>query len=392
MGGVAASADAAPRPPKLSDRWFRWRDRLVANPRFHRWAAAFPLTRPMAHRHTRALFDLCAGFVYSQVLLACVRLRLFDALRAGPRTVGELSRHMALSTQAAERLLAAAASLRLVQRRGRDRYGLGMLGAALTSHPAIAAMVEHHSLLYGDLTDPVALLRGDVTDTRLGRYWPYARSAADVVEPDQVAAYGALMASSQSLIADEVLDVFPLAPHRRLLDVGGGEGAFLAAAGRRAPHLHLVLFDLPPVAARARSALVAHGLGARATIVAGDFHCDPLPPGADVISLIRVLHDHDDAAALALLRAVRRALSGGGTLLLAEPMAETPGAEPIGAAYFGFYLLAMGSGRPRTFVEITQLLHAAGFDHIRAMSTRTPLLVRAVMATCTADDNRFKMC
>ncbi len=365
----------------LSDRWFGWRDRLLSDPRFHRWATAFPLTRPVARRRSRALFDLCAGFVYSQVLLACVRLRLFEALRAGPRTVDELCATLELSKAATLRLLAAAASLRLVERRRQECYGLGALGAALTSHPAIAAMVEHHSVLYGDLEDPVALLRGDATQTGLGRYWPYARSSADAVTSDQVAAYSALMSVSQSLIAAEVLDAFPLGSYRCLLDVGGGEGAFLAEAARRVPHLQLMLFDLPAVAERGRVNLNAQGLGDRLTVAAGDFHRDALPSGADVISLVRVLHDHDDGAALALLRSARRALPTGGVLLLAEPMAETPGAEPAGAAYFGFYLLAMGSGRPRSFAEITKLLKHSGFDQIRALRTRTPLLVRALKAT-----------
>ena len=54
-----------------------WANRLQANPRFRRFAAAFPLTRFVARRRARALFDLCAGFVYTQVLTACVRLDLF---------------------------------------------------------------------------------------------------------------------------------------------------------------------------------------------------------------------------------------------------------------------------------------------------------------------------
>jgi demethylspheroidene O-methyltransferase len=36
-----------------------------------------------------------AGFVYSQVLLACVRLKLFDALSGGPKTLAELARQLA---------------------------------------------------------------------------------------------------------------------------------------------------------------------------------------------------------------------------------------------------------------------------------------------------------
>jgi demethylspheroidene O-methyltransferase len=367
-------------PTSLSDRWFVWRDNLLGNPRFQRWATAFPLTRSVARQQTRALFDLCAGFVYSQVLLACVRLGLFDVLRGGPLTPDELSARIGLSPDATKRLLAAAASLRLVEGRGRNRFGLGVLGAMLTSTPAIAATVEHNALLYDDLSDPVALLRGEAGATGISRYWPYARQAGRDVPPDQVAAYSEFMSVSQSLIADEVLDAFPLTSHRCLLDVGGGEGTFLAAAARRAPGLRLQLFDLPPVALRAGAKLAALGLEARTTITAGNFHSDPLPDGADVISLIRIVHDHDDAAALALLRTVRRVLPAGGTVLLAEAMAGTPGAEPAGAAYFGFYFLALGSGRPRSMEENKQLLESAGFTRIRVWPTRTPLVVRVLSA------------
>ena len=140
------------------------------------------------------------------------------------------------------------------------------------------------------------------------------------------------------------------------------------------------LFDLPAVAARAEARLAALGLRERTAVTGGDFHSDPLPVAADVISLIRVLHDHDDEAAVALLHAVRRALPSCGTLLVAEPMAGTPSAEPAGDAYFGFYLLAMGSGRPRRVEEITEMLREAGFSEIRPLRTQTPLLVRAVVA------------
>ncbi len=46
-------------------------------PDFQRFAGTFVLTRPIARRRAGALFDLCAGFVYSQILLACVRLAAF---------------------------------------------------------------------------------------------------------------------------------------------------------------------------------------------------------------------------------------------------------------------------------------------------------------------------
>jgi demethylspheroidene O-methyltransferase len=73
-------------------------------------------------------------------------------------------------------------------------------------------------------------------------------------------------------------------------------------------------------------------------------------------------------------------LPADGILLIAEPMAETLGAEPMGDAYFGFYLLAMGSGRPRSAQKLTEMLHGAGFSRIRAIPTRMPLQTCVILA------------
>ena len=351
------------------DRLLAWRDRAVGSPRFRRFAAAFPLTRPIARRRTRALFDLCAGFVYSQILLACVQLRVFDLLAERPASAAALAPRLGLSTAAADRLLSAAVALRLLARRRGGRYGLGPLGAAMVGNAAVGEMVLHHPMLYADLQDPVALLRAAPGGTALSSYWAYAGG-----DGGPVAGYTALMAASQPLVSDEVLDAYRVGRHRHLMDVGGGDGSFLLAAGARAPGLRLTLFDLPAVADIARGRL--HG---RAEVVGGNMFAGGLP-SADLISLVRVVHDHDDSAALAILRAVRAALPPGGALLLAEPMADTPGAQAAGDAYFGFYLLAMGQGRPRSVSELGTLLRQAGFDTVRCLSTRTPLLVRVITA------------
>jgi demethylspheroidene O-methyltransferase len=362
------------------------RDRLVGSPRFRRWAAAFPFTRPIARRRTRALFDLCAGFVYSQVLQACVQLRLFDILADGPRTADVLAGRLGIPQERMRRLLLAAASLKLLARRRDGRFGLGPLGAAMVGNAAVSAMVLHHRELYADLSDPVGLLRAQPEATGLSRYWAYSGNAdAAGLGHGQVADYTALMAASQPLVADEVLAAYRIGRHRCLLDVGGGDGSFLQAAAARAPELRLMLFDLPPVADQARARLAAAGLAGRFTAAAGDFLADPLPQGADIVSLVRVIHDHDNPAALEILRAVRRALPPGGTLLLAEPMAGTPGAEPIGDAYFGFYLMAMGRGRARTQAELVALLSAAGFGSVRRAPTHTPLLVSVLVAKAAGD-------
>ena len=361
-------------------------DTLLASPAFQRWAARFPLTRPIARRRARGLFDLVAGFVYSQVLLAGVRLRLFDLLAEGPQTLADLAPRLGLPERGAARLLEASVALGLAEHRLGGRYGLGRLGNALVGHPGIAAMIEHHTLLYADLQDPVALLRGDRGPTALAAYWPYAEAAgtdagaATALTEAQVAGYTALMASSQPFIAAEVLDAYDVARHRHLLDIGGGDGRFVVAAAARAPALRLTVFDLPAVATRAAARLAAAGLEGRAGAVGGDFRTGALPAGADLVTLVRILHDHDDATVAALLRAVHACLPPGGTVLVAEPLAGTGGAEPVGEAYFGFYLMAMGSGRPRGAGELAALLQAAGFGGIRRVRTGSPMLTGLLLA------------
>jgi demethylspheroidene O-methyltransferase len=363
------------------DAWLGWRNRLIADPGFQRWAARFPLTRRVARQRVRTLFDLVAGFVYSQILAACVELDLFTLLANGPQTVAALAPRLRLTEGACDRLLKAAAALGLCQALPDGRFALGQLGAALSGNPGVVAMIRHHAMLYADLQDPLALLRGEAATPQLQRYWAYARSAdPGAAPPELVGAYSDLMAASQAMVAEEVLGACRLDRYHRLLDVGGGEGVFLSHAARQAPDLGLMLFDLPAVAARARARFDAAGLSARASVHGGSFLADPLPTGADIVSLVRVLHDHDDEAALTILRRAHAALPPGGTLLVAEPMSGTPGALPAGDAYFGFYLAAMGSGRPRTPVELADFITRAGFHRPRLLPTATPLIVRVMVA------------
>ena len=383
------AATLTPSEPAASwwERLRDWRHRTVARPAFQRWAASFPLTRRIAQRQAGELFDLVAGFVYSQVLLACVRLDLFERLADGPLAPSALAASTRLEPDALQRLLAAAVSLELLEWRSGGRVALGRLGAPLVGHRAITSMIEHHATLYADLADPVALLRRSASARpAMAGYWPYADHDAAgspaALSPERVAEYSRLMSASQPLIADEVLAAYRFDRHRCLLDVGGGEGTFVRAVAAQAPALTLRVFDLPAVAARASERFEAWGLAPRAQAYGGDFFNDPLPLGADVVSLIRVAFDHPDDKVLRLLRAVRAALPDDGTLLLAEPLSGVPGAEAMADAYFGFYLLAMGRGRPRSAAELGALLQATGFSAPRVVPTRLPLQTGLLVARC----------
>lgn len=362
------------------DRLLGARDALMASAGFQRWAAHFPLTRPIARRRSRALFDLCAGFVYSQVLRACVELDLFALLARAPLTVEQLAVRVGLPLPAAERLVGAAMALRLLQRRSRNRIGLGPLGAPLVGNESLRALIEHHALLYEDLREPLDLLRRRAEgQTSLGRYYPYTVAGADPQRED-VAAYSALMSATAGPMITETLDAYSFASHARVLDVGGGEGRFARALAARWPHLAVTVFDLSAVAERASRATVGTAVAERVSIVAGDFRRDTLPGGADVITLVRILLDHDDETVLGLLRRVRAALPVGGRVVIVEPMAGVRGARTVGDAYFALYLFAMGAGRARTESELASLCRAAGFTRCRTLATHYPVSAGLLIA------------
>jgi demethylspheroidene O-methyltransferase len=376
----------AERPVSVLDRLYAWRNRLVADPRFQSFSARFPLTRSIARQQSQALFDLCAGFVYTQVLTACLQLDLFSLLQPGPLTTAEIARHLVLNEAEAERLLKAAASLKLVEQRGTQRYGLAMLGAALLGNPGVGHMIRHHHMLYADLAKPVPLLRGEAGQTNLAKFWSYATSDSPVTaSSDDVAAYSGLMSGSQHLVADDILAAYDFGAHSQILDIGGGEGGFLVHLARHVPGPALSLFDLPAVAERAQARFINDGLGARTATFGGNMHTDPLPGNADLVTLVRVLHDHDDDAISALLSRLFRAMPAGAKLLIAEPMAGSAETARMADAYFGFYLLAMGSGRARTPAEIGAFLVEAGFTDIRILRTRRPLLTGAMTARVPVD-------
>jgi len=287
-----------------------------------------------------------------------------------------------LALDPAERLLKAAAAIKLVVRNNDGSFRLGELGAAVRGAPGVVDIVRHNQVFYRDLQDPVALLKGEQKATELSQYWPYAEGddAVSTLKPEQVTAYTTLMAASQPFIADDVIAAYNFSKHTALLDVGGGDGTFASAIANRYPALRVGVFDLPSVVAQATERFAEKGLSDRSDVHGGDFHRDPLPEGYDVITFVRILLDHDDESVLKLLRAAKAALKPDGVLIVAELMSGAPGAETITDAYFGLYLMAMGRGRPRSAARIRELLEKAGFNRVAPVGTRRTLMTQLVVA------------
>jgi len=351
--------------------------RLVASPGFQSWASRMPLLRRLVRREGEAMFDLVAGFCHSQILQAFVSFDIPAMLLDTELN----SRAIAAKCQAPEPriavLLKAAQSLNLIKLRRNGDYALTVRGAALAGVPGLIGMIRHHDVLYRDLSDPIAFFKGEI-ETELAGFWPYVFGAGAAADPQTAQTYSKLMADSQTLVAVDTLAVINFKDTKHLMDVGGGTGAFLAAVGAQYPDLPLTLFDLPAVAPHAEQRFGQAGLAGRTSITTGSFRDDPLPRGADTISLVRVLYDHEDATVHTLLRAAFDALPAGGRIVISEPMTGGKQPQRAGDAYFALYCMGMGTGTARSADRITALLRNAGFSDIATPRSVRPFVTSVV--------------
>lgn len=366
--------NAEPRPPPARPEALGFLTRLALSPRFHRLASRIPGLRWKARAEGAELFSILSGFVQSQALVALVEGRVLHFLAWGPMETEDLSRRCAIPPASLMVLLRAGAALKLLTGDRKGRWHLAPRGAAFLTVPGLEPMVRHHHVLYRDLSDPLAFFRGQ-TETELAGFWPYVFGTLAQEDAGLAARYSRLMAESQVLVAEDTLRLVDLSKRRHLLDVGGGTGAFLAEVGKEHPALKLSLFDMPAVLAG-----VPEAMRDRLTLHPGSFRTDPLPQGADVISLVRVLYDHDDATVAALLAKVHAALPPGGMVLVSEPMSGGDRPDPATDVYFAVYTLAMRTGRTRSAAEIGTLLRDAGFSDLRARPGDRPYVTSAITA------------
>jgi hypothetical protein len=175
------------------------------------------------------------------------------------------------------------------------------------------------------------------------------------------------MANVTSGIKTAAIASLPLDGIETIVDLGGADGAELAAILPAHPHMRGVLFDLPHVIADAPKALADRGIEDRVDCVAGDLFAS-VPAGGDGYLLSLVLHDWPDPQALRNIAAA----GGSGARLLIIELVVPAGDTPHLAKMIDLTMLAMAGGKERTEPEWRELLTAVGFTGIAVRQTGTP--------------------
>ncbi|MFG2600606.1 methyltransferase [Streptomyces sp. NPDC048462] len=182
-------------------------------------------------------------------------------------------------------------------------------------------------------------------------FWPYLAA-----RPELAASFDATMSTPAAFVTDAA-GGYDWSAVRHVTDVGGGTGDLLVELLRAQPDLRATLIDLPETVARGRERFAGHGLTDRCEFVGQSFF-DPLPSGADVYVLRRVVHDWDDPGALAVLRRCAEAAGETGRVVVIE--AHSMSADsPAEFAEMNLRMQVLAGGRERGIDEYTELACAA---------------------------------
>jgi predicted O-methyltransferase YrrM len=239
---------------------------------------------------------------------------------------------------------------------------------------AMAELGQEHFKAWGNLLHSVRT--GEIAfDNHFGQpVWEYYAQ-----NPEDAEVFNDAMTGMTEMVNAAVVPAYDFSGFGKIVDIGGGHGALLAAILKANPAARGVLFDLPHVAEGAAARFAAEGVSDRCEVVSGDFF-KAVTPGADAYVMKFILHDWDDEKSVAIMKNIRRAMKDGGRVIVIENIVPE-GNTPSFAKFIDINMLVMTGGRERTEKEFADHFAAAGFRLTRVVPTESPFcIIEAVAA------------
>ena len=314
---------------------------------------------------TRAeeISDIAFGFMGSKALFAALHNKVFTHLSKGPMTAEELAEVTALDPERSQTLLTAVAALGLVSVE-EGRYA--------NSPAAETFLVKGAKYDFGDylrlqvdrqmyrLLDQIEMaLVDELPDEATGSYAQWF-SDPEQARLDSESQHAGSLGPARGLV--KKLD---LSKTKRLLDVGGGTGAYSITLCRAFPDLEATVIDFPNVAKLGRRYVAEAGLGDRITYVDGNAleTAWPREQGAILMSyLFSGVPDHEHER---LIADAYDHLLPGGLLLIHDFMVHADRTGPKNAALWQLQHTAFTpQARSLDDAWIAERMVEAGFEAV----------------------------
>ena len=321
------------------------------------------------------VFGLLSGMWAAKACATLANLRIPDVLAQGPKTAEEVATAIGADASAVFRLMRGVASVGVLRAEADGRFALTPVGELLRSDVPgsmrsllVAELAPGHWLPWGDLEAAVRTGKPSAPRALGMSVWEYYQKHAE-----EGFHFAEAMTGLSSLALEAVLGAYSFAGARKVVDVGGSHGAFLAAVLKREPNARGVLFDRPDVIEGAGATLAGAGVGARVERVGGSFF-ESVPAGGDVYLLKHILHDWNDDECVTILGHVREAAAPGARIVVVE-MLVTDGGPPSPAPLLDLNMLVMLTGKERTARQFADLFAKAGLTPAGVTPTHSPFAV-----------------
>ena len=193
-------------------------------------------------------------------------------------------------------------------------------------------------------------------------------------DPERTRAFVMAMHGRAMGIGRAVMPQLDLGDAARLLDVGGGSGAYSILAAQSNPQLQAVVLDLPDVVAIAQELIEGENLQDRISCLPGDYHSTPFPSGMDAVNILGVLHQESPDSIRDILRRAHAALEPGGIVHVLDMMTDATHTAPAFSALFAVNMaLTTANGWVFSGEELRGWLEEAGFSDISITPLQPPI-------------------
>jgi predicted metal-binding protein/2-polyprenyl-3-methyl-5-hydroxy-6-metoxy-1,4-benzoquinol methylase len=318
------------------------------------------------------LEDLATAYWYSEVLFTALELNIFGLLGEGSAAVAELAQISGYEADGLSRFLAALVGLGLIEEHN-GQFANGPLAAHYLI-PGTEAYVGDFLLYRRYLTSHWQRLGDRIRQGSVANDRPL--DEAPEVFRERTLAYVRTMDLQARIKAAEGVDFLGKmfsTPPARILDVGGGAGAWCRAVRSLWPEVRPVLFDLPETLTAAHYLYPNEKDWEGIDVLAGNILTPCIwGPKFDLVILSNVLHAYGASEAQAILKYCAGCLAPGGMVLIHDYLADLHDTDPVkGALYDLHMLINTYNGRIYRLVELMTMLEGAGLKHVRVWHLRT---------------------
>lgn len=306
------------------------------------------------------------GYRVTKLLLVSVRLGLYDALDAGPRSAASLADELDLDPRALGISLRALVALGFL-----EFNGAMFANAPLAARHLVAGKtgyfgnsIAFHDLLWDCWSNLESVIRAGEPWRRLGDLLGERDQA---FTREYILGMHNLAAAPARVVATLLSD----RPMARMLDVGCGPGTFTLALLARNPSLRATCLDLPPTLAMTRQLVGDQPEVERLELVADNYLTAAFGRDLDLILMSHITHDENAEAVANMVARAFAALRPGGRLAIHDWVVDDETqTEPLAAALFSVNLMVYTDGQVYSEEEYRGFLREAGFAGVSAYDIR----------------------